>query len=281
MYHPQAVLVNLCMCPGDNCCFLFLALEEEKERASEKNEQMKKQYTEIFIRAAFEMSNIPVKKLQYSLFSLPPGLQKDQKKFYSEAKAAIVAATSSDDVMFVVGEHHHYLHFSLLKFIIDHHGSEDLKKRMNDYVKTMEVFRKETRLKIFSEVCNDEPEEFNERFAKMVTKHEIDWNTATLEDMEKLRIQLIRELSLYEFTLNIIKVVRGCVEVTWRIPRSLVTYIQSSIKPSSQSMADHHITTLTIDGFIIYDSSFGMYTLIAFTANMLITSSFNFYSNAG
>ncbi|CAI7989833.1 hypothetical protein GBAR_LOCUS346, partial [Geodia barretti] len=52
---------------------------------------------------------------------------------------------------------------------------------------------------------------------------------------------------------------KGCVEVTWRVPRSLVTYIQNSVKPSSQSMMEHHVTTLTIDGFIVYDSSFAMH----------------------
>ncbi|CAI8006870.1 Ankyrin repeat domain-containing protein 50 [Geodia barretti] len=90
----------------------------------------------------------------------------------------------------------------------------------------------------------------------MVSKHQMDWRTATLEDVEKFRIQVCRELSLYEFSLNLVKVAKGCVEVTWRVPRSLVTYIQNSVKPSSQSMMEHHVATLTIDGFIVYDSSF-------------------------
>ncbi|CAI8045392.1 Ankyrin repeat domain-containing protein 29, partial [Geodia barretti] len=119
-------------------------------------------------------------------------------------------------------------------------------------------FRKETRLEIFSEVCADEPEDINGRFTTMVSKHQMDWRTATLEDVEKFRIQVCRELSLYDFSLNLVKVARGCVEVTWRVPRSLVTYIQNSVKPSSHSMMEHHVTTLTIDGFIVYDSSFAM-----------------------
>ncbi|CAI8058513.1 Ankyrin repeat domain-containing protein 50 [Geodia barretti] len=96
------------------------------------------------------------------------------------------------------------------------------------------------------------------KFTTMVSKHQMDWRTATLEDVEKFRIQVCRELSLYDFSLNLVKVARGCVEVTWRVPRSLVTYIQNSVKPSSQSMMEHHVTTLTIDGFIVYDSSFAM-----------------------
>ena len=95
----------------------------------------------------------------------------------------------------------------------------------------------------------------------MVTKHQIDWKTATLEDVEKFRVHTCRELSLYDFSLNLVKVARGCVEVTWAVPRSLVAYIQHCVKPSSESMMEHHVSTLTIDGFIAYDSSFGIVTV--------------------
>ena len=132
----------------------------------------------------------------------------------------------------------------------------------NTLYKQVESFRKETRLEVFSEVCDDEPEKINGRFATMVTKHEMDWKTATLEDVERFRIQVCRELSLYDFSLNLLKVARGRVEVTLRVPRSLVTFIQNCVKPSSQSMTDHHVTTLTIDGFIAYHNSFGIYSLL-------------------
>ena len=232
--------------------------EWERERTCEKIEQMQKEYTDTFTCTAEEMgANVEFKKLRYSLFCLPPNLKKENNSFFSKAMREIKDAESSDDLMFVLGKYHHYLHYSLLKYIIDLHGSEDLKKKMADYVKKMEAFRKETRLEVFSKVCDDEPEEFNGRFAKMVTKHQMEWSTATLEDVEKFRIQVCRELSLYDFSLNLLKVARGCVEVTWRVPRSLVTYIQNSVKPSSQSMADHYVTTLTIDGFIAYESTFG------------------------
>ena len=194
--------------------------------------------------------------LRYSLLCLPPNLKKEYRKFVREAKAEMKESESSEDIIDVIGEHFDYLNYSLLVYVVGLYGSDDLKKKMAEYVKLMESFRKETRLEVFSEVCDDEPEKVNGRFATMVTKHEMDWKTATLEDVERFRIQVCRELSLYDFSLNLLKVARGCVEVTWRVPRSLVTF--NCVKPSSQSMTDHHVTTLTIDGFITYHSSFGI-----------------------
>ena len=128
---------------------------------------------------------------------------------------------------------------------------------MAEYSKRMAVFRHETRLAIFCEVCDDKPEKDDSKYSTVVTKHQIDWATATLEDVENIRKDVCRELSLYDFSLNLQQVARGCVEITWLVPCSLVAYIQKSIKPSSPSMMKHHVSTLAIDGFIAYDSITG------------------------
>ena len=228
------------------------------EETSEKIDELQKEYIDISVCAAEELSsNVEVKKLRYSLLCLPSNLKKEHKRFAREAKAQVKQAESSEDIIDVIGEHYDYLHYSLLKYVIDLYGGQKLKEKMAKYAEKIKVFRMETRLQVFSEVCVGQPEEISQRFVKMVSKHQWDWRTVTLEDIEKFRIEVCQELSLYDFSMNLKKIARGCVEVTWRVPRSLVTYIQNSIKPNSQSMMEHHVTTLTIDGFIIYDSSFG------------------------
>ena len=212
------------------------------------------------MNAAEEMrGNVPVPYLRNSFRSLPPKLKKEHRNVVREAKSDFQKAKSVDDIFDVVGEHFDYLRYSPLKYAIDLYGGDELKKEMADYESEMKMFRKETRLEIFSEVCDDEPEKVNGNFSEMVTKHDIDWATATLEDVERFRVEVCRELSLYDFSLNLVRVARGCVEVTWKVPKSLVTYIQKSVKPNSQSMREHNVTTLTIDGFIAYDSITGMY----------------------
>ena len=255
---------------------VFFLLDQELEVTREQIANLQKEYVAISVCAAKEMrKNVEVETLRYSLLCLPKHLKKEHRKFVREAKAEMKESESSEDIIDVIGEHFDYLHYTLLGYVVGLYGSGDLKKRMSEYVRQVESFRKETRLEVFSEVCDDEPEKINGRFATMVTKHEMDWKTATLEDVERFRIQVCRELSLYDFSLNLLKVARGCVEVTWRVPRSLVTFIQNCVKPSSQSMTDHHVSTLTIDGFIAYHSSFGIHylTIIAVYTSMLFIRS--------
>ena len=240
--------------------YIVLSLYLEIEVAESRIIQLQRKYIEILVKAAKEMSgNVLVQNLRYSFISLPPKLKKERKKFVREAKADLKQAESVDDIFDVIGEHSDYLRYSLLKYVIGLYGSDELKKEMADYESEMKMFRKETRLEIFSEVCDDEPEKVNGNFSEMVTKHDIDWATATLEDVERFRVKVCRELSLYDFSLNLVRVARGCVEVTWKVPKSLVAYIQKSVKPNSRSMREHNVTTITIDGFIAYDSITGMY----------------------
>ena len=204
----------------------------------ERIDQLQREYIDISVCAAEEMkANVPIKTLRYSVLCLPSNLKKEHKTFVRERKAEVREAELTDDVMFVVGEHYDYLHYSLLDYIIGLYGSVTLKKKMAEYVK---AFRKETRLMVFSTVCDDEPEFINGRFTTMVSKHQMNWETATLEDVDKFRIQVYRELSLYNFSLNLLKVARGCVEVTWRVPRSLVTYIQT--QQSEHGRSSRHYT---------------------------------------
>ena len=235
----------------------IILIAGEVEVARMKVIQLQKKYIHITSCAAEYMStNITVRTLQYSLLCLPPALKEDHKTFIQTATADIEKAESVDKVFYVVGGGRDFLNYSLLKYLIDLYGSDEMKEEMAKYVTQIIAFRRETRLQVFSEACQDEDDG---KFSLLVTKHDMDWATATLEDVENFRLDVCRELSLYSFSLRLLVVAQGCVEVTWQVPHSLVTYIQALIKPSSPSMMKHHVSTLTIDGFIAYHSTTGIF----------------------
>ena len=234
----------------------------EVEKTKEKIAQLHKSYIDLTFRVAEEMNshNMPVEKLRGSVVILPPSLQDEYENFVKKLKPDIDKAKSVNDILYVVGD---YLNYSLLEYLISMYGNSELKKEMTEYVQTIGVFRKETNLMIFSEVCKDKPKRDDGKFPKMITKHTTDWATATLEKVEEYRKEFCWELSLYKFSLKCVAIARGCVEITWLVPSFLVDYIQKSVKPSSPTMMKHHVTTLTIDEFIAYDSTTGISLMLA------------------
>ena len=228
------------------------------EETGKKIADLQRSYTQIIRHAVEYMkSHVLVEDLRYAVLFPLPSIKKEHKRFFVKAKTQVTEAESIDDIFFVIGDHSNFLSYSFVSHVINQYGNDVLKKEMDDYSKKIAVFRHETHLAIFCEVCDDKPEKDDSKFSTVVTKHQMDWATATLEDVENFRKEVCRELSLYDFSLYLQQVARGCVEITWLVPRSLVAYIQKSIKPSSPSMMKHHVSTLAIDGFIAYDSITG------------------------
>ena len=253
------------------------SIERELDITRQKKDILHKKYVEITSDMADYIagSDVPVSRLRCAVTILPPPLKKEHMLFVEEAEDKIDEVKSNAKIVRFVGRHGDYLNYSLVKYLIDLYGNEKLKHEVADYAIAVKTFREETQLEVFSEICDDQPDKINGRFSKMVTKHDKDWATATLEDVERFRIEFCRELSLYNFSLNLLRVSRGCVEITWRVPRSLVAYIQKSIKPSSLAMKEHHVTSLTIDGFIAYDSTTGSLSLyIYYTPHCLLCVSY-------
>jgi hypothetical protein len=194
---------------------------KQHEKMRENIDELKKMYAELSSHAAREMSSKDYKFRRSSLYYLP----NPKKEHKDDVEEAIEKAKSADDdVIDVFEEHHDYLNYLLLKHIIDSFGSDELKKRMADYVTRMEAFRKETRLEIFSKFTCDHPKEACGDECTIV--FDMDWATATLDDMEQFRATFCRGLSLQDFSLSLLKVSKGCVRSSWRIPRMLWPYIK-------------------------------------------------------
>ena len=206
-------------------------------------------------------NNVEVRRLRQSFLRRPGDLKNEHKYFVKEKEDKLMKAQSVDDLFYTADDYWDFLNFSLLEHLINRHASEEIKVEVVEYGQKIRVFRKKTPLNIFSKVYQrKEVRKVDNNFRKIITEHNIDWSTATLEDVETFRNQLCSELSLYEFSLQVAVLISGSVVITWLVPQSLVAYFLKSVKLNGRSLRDHHVAKFTIDGFIVYDSTIGVYT---------------------
>ena len=192
-------------------------------------------------------------QLRLSLVNLPVDLGNKLEYSKKEIRDSLTAATPVDDIFVNISDHWDFLNYFLLEHIIDQHASEKVKEKMAKYVGKIRYFRRTTNLLMFSKAHERIPGKVDKQFRQMVTEHDMDWATATLEDIDKFRNDINSELSLSKFALYIYKVTCGSVGITWLVPESLVPLIQKSIMPSSRFLQNHHVIKFTIDGMIVYD----------------------------
>ena len=149
-----------------------------------------------------------------------------------------------------------FLNFDLLEHVVDGFGSADLKRKVKSYECDLQSFQKATRLSDFIDcwpVKGQTPPktELQECVAKM--KH--DWDNCTLEDLEKLRVDILRKFFLPEFALQLKEIKRGCFAIIWFIPAPFVKALQNRIEStSSEFFVEQKIETITVDGHVCYPS---------------------------
>jgi len=153
------------------------------------------------------------------------------------------------------------MNFDLLEHVVRRFAIEDLKQNMKSYEHDLQSFRKTTRLCDFIDCwpVRGEPSlgtqlDLKEFIAKM--KH--DWDSCTLEDLEKLKGVITHKFFLPEFALQLRKIKEGCITITWPIPVPFMKALQEAIETtSSEFFMEYKIETITIDGKDCYPSPTG------------------------
>ena len=228
-------------------------------------EQLEEKFDDFVSRARKYMitTHVDVQDLLQSITRLPGDLKSEHNLFIEKKEEKLSRATRVEDVFLTANRYWDFLNYSLLQHIIDRHANDEIKKEMKGYADEIAQFRKKTCLRVFSKVYKRKPKKADDEFRKLVSEHNIDWSTVTLEDVEQFCNDICSELSLSAFSLQLAAVTTGSVVLTWLVPQSLVAHIQKAITLSSQTMRKHHVSQLTVDGFITYDSHAGNYISVS------------------
>ena len=202
--------------------------------------------------------SVDVSELCDAVTNLPTTLKYEHEKFIEEKEDEISKAEGIDKVFRIANKYWDFLNYSLLHYIIEEYGSDEIQSQMEAFDEEICYFRRNTLLKPFSKVYKRKPKLENEsEMKKLISVHEFNLATATLEDVEIFRNEIRHELSLHKFSLQLSQIQDGCFMLTWLISKSLVAHVQKTIKPSSPTMKRHSVSLFIVDGAVAYYSSAG------------------------
>ncbi|CAI8027461.1 hypothetical protein GBAR_LOCUS15707 [Geodia barretti] len=155
-----------------------------------------------------------------------------------------------------------FLNYEILQHILFNFSDDNLQREMEDYESQMEKFFEETRLCDFLDcwpVRGKTPPVG--QLCDFVVKHNKDWNTCTLRDLDLLEKSLARKLFLPTFAVLLRDAGPGCVSVTFSVPALVAPQLQTVIKGTElKEFADMEIETITVDGVVCYATPLLQYT---------------------
>ena len=223
--------------------------------------ELEEKFDALVFRAEKHLSDtkVDLMELRQAITLLPTLLVEYEKtkKFVQENEKKFLKAENIEEVFIIANYYWNFLNYSLLQRIIKRFGSNDMKKEMEKFVTEITFFRKNTLIKPFSKVYKIRSDFKNDERKKIVSKLEINFSTATIEDAEKYRKDFFGELSIPEFSIQLAEIQDGCMMLTWLVSKSLVAHVQKTIKPSSPTMKKHNVSLFIVDGLVAYYSSAG------------------------
>ena len=154
-------------------------------------------------------------------------------------------ATSVERVFRVLSGYWNYFNYSLLEYVIQEFGSEDLKMKLNSYLVELLQFEKTTKVKDFIQACSNDlkmPPGSSVIVAEMKAK----WEDYTLDHVRELSHELIRTVRLARFTLFFPGGTIGSIILMWAVPSSVVHLLAEAMDESFLQKLE--IERITIDG---------------------------------
>ena len=135
---------------------------------------------------------------------LPVALKAQHLRWFIDHIPQISRSTCAEEIFELLNTYWNTLHTSLVHYIIKNYGDEEVKAKMKEFEKDIDVFRKNTPLYLFWRVWPEMVlKEVPTDIMELVRKHRQDWPRATLEDLEKFRKTGFIKYSLPELALMI------------------------------------------------------------------------------
>ena len=187
------------------------------------------------------------------------------KEYFMEFMTKIIHKKRSvTDIWVALNKFFDFLNYSILQHILTKFKNRALQRRMDAYKDKICTFFKRTRLCDFLQCwpsCKRDPPE--KELRDFVAKSRKDWDTCTLHDLENLKGRLATKLLLPEFVFILEKASKGCLEVTFSIPPSLVEQLQTEVKNTPlREFVEMEIESITVDGVVCYEAPLLQYTTL-------------------
>ena len=201
----------------------------------------------------------PVDRFKVKLTSFK---MRDKDYHMDYMKKAIRKKTTVTDIWVSLNKYFNFLNHTILQHILTKFTNRVLQRRMDKYKDKLHIFFRRTRLCDFLRCwpsCENRPP--TEELKQFVVKSSKNWDTCTLEDLDNMKGKMATLLFIPKFVFILKKANRGCVEVTFAFPPSLVAQLQAGIKKTTmKELANMEIEIITVDGVVCYEVPLLQYT---------------------
>ena len=235
----------------------FLTTEEIESRMEELENEFEALKDDVY--ESVKTQPVDVFKVRLTSFKM-----RDKECHMDYMNKVIRKKMTVTDIWVKLNKYFNFLNHTILQHILTKFKNRALQIRMNGYSDKLYAFFRKTRLCDFVQCWpmtqQDPPAK---ELREFVVKSHKDWETCTLADLDNLKGKLATKLLLPNFALFLTKASKGCLEMTFSIPPSLVEYLVDVVRETElKEFADIEIETITVNGVVCYEAPLLQYTTL-------------------
>jgi hypothetical protein len=144
-----------------------------------------------------------------------------------------------------------FIEYQPLEDLIENTCSDKLKERVQIYARDVQRFQENTTISEFLTHRRNlaKKRRIPDSFKKFKTEHNIDPDTYTLADLERLRKKTCTHVKLSDFALQILTITTNCIIVEWMIAEEIVEILSLfySSEVGQELLHDHQVESIIID----------------------------------
>ena len=194
-------------------------------------------------RAEFERRNISVKSVVECLTDLSADEMPDHKIFLEANVHILFQADGHLELFASLNFYWNYLAYHLLEHIIKEFHLGEVKTRMDRYKSDLQVFRKNTLLRVFCRAQKQRRAKPPPDFVLMVAEYKWPENV-TLEVVEEFRQEFVWHYNLRDCAMMLNTVREGSFHVAFFVSESVVEHLTT--KMANQLLSSHNVIKLEI-----------------------------------
>ena len=158
-----------------------------------------------------------------------------------------------------------FIEYQPLEHLIENTCSDKLKERVKVYARDVQIFQENTTISEFLTYRGylAKKRRIPESFKKFKTEHNIDPETYTLAELERLRKKTCTHVKLSDFALQILTITTNCIIVEWMIPEEIVEILSLfySSEVGQELLHHHQVESIVIDDKSLHSVSTILYVL--------------------
>ena len=207
-------------------------------------------------RNEIEEKQTSLKTFRNSLTSLPFHVRPDHLQFIQDNLKDIMKTESIEELFLHLNLHWSFLDYGLLEHIIQRYGSDDLKRRMNQYKEDVVLFRQTTTvgqlIRIWPGRVEPPP-----NFSLVISKLRKKAIELTLKELEELKRRFCSQFRLSECVLMFAGGSNGSVIIFWYIPSVLTSELTAAVCLTESSFFEQlGVLKLEVDGFCAFEQKY-------------------------